>query len=40
MRYNRIGKDLFLDDTVSAYKQAKTNLSNNNPLSHPFCSDF
>ena len=34
MRYNRIGKDLFLDDTVSAYKQAKTNLSNNNPLSH------
>jgi hypothetical protein len=30
----RIGKDLFLDDTVSAYKQAKTNLSNNNPLSH------
>jgi hypothetical protein len=35
MRYNRIGKDLFLDDIVSAYKQAKTNLSNsNNPLSH------
>lgn len=34
MRYKRIGKDLFLGDIVSAYKQAKTNLSNDNPLSH------
>ncbi|CAB9539200.1 Ubiquinol-cytochrome C reductase, cytochrome C1 subunit [uncultured Gammaproteobacteria bacterium] len=33
MRYNRIAEDLFLDDIVEAYKQAKTNLLTNKPLS-------
>ncbi|CAB5499971.1 Ubiquinol-cytochrome C reductase, cytochrome C1 subunit [Bathymodiolus thermophilus thioautotrophic gill symbiont] len=33
MRYNRIGKDLFLSDTVKAYEQAKANLLDKKPLS-------
>lgn len=33
IRYNRISKDLFLEDTVKAYEQAKTSLTNNKQLS-------
>ncbi len=34
MRYNRIGKDLFLDDVIVAYEKAKVVLLNNQPLEH------
>ena len=34
MRYNRIGKDLFLDDVIAAYEKAKVVVLNNQPLDH------
>ncbi len=34
MRYNRIGKDLFLDDVIVAYEKAKVAMLNNQPLKH------
>jgi ubiquinol-cytochrome c reductase cytochrome c1 subunit len=34
MRYNRIGRDLFLDDVIAAYEKAKVVVLNNQPLEH------
>ncbi|ABL01813.1 ubiquinol-cytochrome c reductase cytochrome c1 subunit [Candidatus Ruthia magnifica str. Cm (Calyptogena magnifica)] len=34
MRYNRIGKDLFLDDVIAAYEKAKIAVLNNQSLKH------
>ncbi|QKQ24818.1 cytochrome c1 [Candidatus Ruthia endofausta] len=34
MRYNRIGKDLFLDDVIATYEKAKVAVLNNQSLEH------
>ncbi len=34
MRYNRIGKDLFLDDVIATYEKAKISVLNNQSLEH------